>query len=142
LNHFNEVTGVKRISSVIKKAEKEDLLKNYVISQFGENFDHIAEVAYCLCTIVAPKAISLGMLGFRKTKENINRIHNTLYKFSISKVEKLTKDLGSCFLLDKFLSIEENIDKLMEGPKISADSYRQAIEQLKSRIERTIDSSI
>jgi hypothetical protein len=81
------------------------------------------------------------MFDRRKATKDIFKVYDTLYKFSMIKVENLMKDSSVCLLLDKFMSIEENIERLMDGPEISKDSYRQAISLLKRRIEDVQDDS-
>jgi hypothetical protein len=81
------------------------------------------------------------MFDRRKATKDISKVHDTLYKFSMIKMENLMKDSSVCFLLNKFLSIDENVERLTDGPEISKDSYRQAISLLKRRIEDVQDDS-
>jgi hypothetical protein len=141
LNHFKEVTGVTDLASIKNKAAKEQELRNYVISEFGEQVQDIDDVAYRLGTVLAPKSVGWKMFDRRKSNKDIFKVYDTLYKFSITKVENLMNDKSVCLLLDKFMSIEENVERLMDGPEISKDSYRQAISLLKRRIEDVQDDT-
>ena len=141
LNHFKEVTEVSDLAYISKKTDKERELRSYVLSEFADRAHDIDDVAYRLGTILDPKAISCKMFDRRKSNKDISKVYDTLYKFSITKVENLMKDSSVCLLLDKFLSLEENIDHLLDGPEVSKDSYRQAIALLRKRIEEEKDNS-
>jgi hypothetical protein len=73
-----------------------------------------------------------------KSKKDVYKIHGTLYKFSIKKVEALTEDFACCFLLDHFLSVDENVEQIMECPKVSFNSYEKALDLLRACISKTL----
>jgi hypothetical protein len=57
---------------------------------------------------------------------------------SIKKVEELTEDYAICFLLDRFLSVDENVERIMDCPKVTSNSYEKALDLLRARIKKTL----
>lgn len=138
INRFANFSQIVDLSSVRKRQARENLLMDFVNSEFSIDSQRKIEIAYRLGTLLSPKSISRKFLEQNKSKKDVYKIHDTLYKFSIKKVEALTEDYAVCYLLDKFLSVDENVERLMECPEISTDSYRKALDLLKARIAKTL----
>jgi hypothetical protein len=138
VNQFANFTQIVDLTSVRKKRERENLLMDFVNSKFSVDLERKSEVAYCLGTLLSPKAVSRNFFELRKPKKDVFKIHDTLYKFSIKKVEDLTGDFAACILFDRFLSVDENVERIMQCPKVSSNSYEQAIDLLRARISKTL----
>jgi hypothetical protein len=111
---------------------------SFVNSKFSVDSDRKSEIAYRLGTLLSPKDVSRRFLELNKSKKDVCKIHDTLYKLSIKKVEDLIGDFATCVLLDRFLSIHENVERIMECPKVSSKSYKQALDLLRTRTRKTL----
>ena len=141
INDFHSVMDVGDISKYSRDQFSEALIK-YATSVFGnENIPNIDDVTYRLGTLIYPKLLGLSFLGIKRTKKDVKKIHDSLYKLSISKMDDLMDNPEIAYLLHYFISIQKNAENLINASPLSAESYRTAINLIKSRANSLINCS-
>lgn len=134
INDFQEVTHFKNC----KNKGREFVircLEQYSQKRFGK-FANRNQVIFALGSLIAPAELTRANIGrYKKPRKEVNKIHDTLYKFSITKVDKLLDDKSVAFLLEHFIlnsSVREDLIGLSE---VSAKSYETAFNMILSRSE-------
>lgn len=140
INDFHQVIGFKSTKKNKSKASLPQMLLRYVENIFGADFEHKEEVAFSLGALVAPQQLGTNFLGEKKSKKEVNKIHDTLYRFSITKIDNLLSDRSVGYLLKHFVADTEYTNGLIESSKISSESYRTAFELIGSRADAAINS--
>lgn len=135
---FNTVTGYKD-SKKTKASEIVRLLELYVDQVFGANLDSKEEVMFAVGALIFPAQLcKTSLMKSCKQKKDANKIHDTLYRLSIIKVDNLLADWGVCFLLRRFINNPENTENLIEAFKVCSESYQTAFELIERRVEETL----
>ena len=63
------------------------------------------EIVFALGALLIPNQLGRTTIGTaKKTRKEITKIHDTLYKFSITKVDQLLNDRYVSFLLKHFIN--------------------------------------
>lgn len=140
INDFHKAIGFKSSKKNKSKTSLPQMLLKYVENIFGEDFEHKKEVAFSLGALIAPQQLGTNFLGEKKSKKEVNKIHDTLYRFSITKIDNLLGDWSVGYLLKHFVADTEYTNSLIVSSKISSDSYRTAFELIGSRAETAINS--
>lgn len=136
INSFNETTGYKESKRGKGKEFSLQMLYKYVDNVFGEDLKNKEDITFTLGSLIFPNNFSKTSLGKKKkSKKEICKIHDTLYKFSISKVDKLFEDKYVGFLMYHFLNQPTNTNELIGLSKISEESYTTAFNLIRSRVE-------
>jgi hypothetical protein len=141
ISDFIEVTGIKDLGKILDKEEVEEALLEYTDEVFPSETSNRNLIAYRLGSILIPLKMTGSIFDIHKSKKDVLKVYDTLYKFSITKVDKMMQDKLVCLFMRHFLSIENNTQDLIEALEVSADAYRKAIELLQKRCEETLASS-
>lgn len=136
VNNFNEVTQYKFHRKTKPKDFLLKCLREYCSVTFSECIPDFEEVVLALGTLVAPNELNKSLSSNHKMpKKEVNRIHDTLYKFSITKVDNLLEDRHVMFLLKHFILTSNCREELIGLSEISAKSYATAFDLILSRAE-------
>lgn len=139
MNDFMERTNFRNIRRGKSKEFIVQWLKNYCKDQFGQTVSDVDEVVFALGTLVAPSELSRTSVGkVKKSRKEINKIHDTLYKFSITKVDKLLEDKYVAFLLKHFILNSGWKEELISMSEVSAKSYETAFNMILGRATEII----
>jgi hypothetical protein len=141
ISDFTEVTRIKDLGKISDKEEVEEALLEYTNEVFSSEASSKHLIAYRLGTVLIPLKMTGSIFDIHKSKKDVLKVYDTLYKFSITKVDKMMQDKSVCLFVRHFLSIENNTRDLIEALEVSADAYRKAIELLQKRCEETLASS-
>jgi hypothetical protein len=141
ISDFIEITGIKDLGKILDKEEVEEALLEYTDEVFPSETSNRNLIAYRLGSILIPLKMTGSIFDIHKSKKDVLKVYDTLYKFSITKVDKMMQDKLVCLFMRHFLSIENNTQDLIEALEVSADAYRKAIELLQKRCEETLASS-
>ena len=99
------------------------------------------EIAFYLGTLVTPQKIRGDFMGKKRNKKEINQIYETLYKFSITKIDKLLENKFIGCLFKHFISDAQIVESIIESCKISQESYRIAFNIIKQRTSELIQTN-
>ena len=114
INDFKEKTGYKDSKSDKLNAHVVQLLDSYINMVFGKELQFREEIMQTLGSLIFPNQnFSTSSDKKVKSKKEVNKIHDTLYKFSITKVDRLLEDRNVWFLLKFFLCDQANKQALI-----------------------------
>ena len=140
INNFNEITGYKDSKRGKGKEFALQLLYKYVDTVFGQDMKNKDDIVFTLGSLIFPNNFCKTSLGKKKkSKKEISKIHDTLYKFSISKVDKLLEDKYVGYLMHYFLDQTENTRELISQSKVSEESYITAFNLIRSRVQNAVN---
>jgi len=140
INDFTLQSGFKDFKKCKKRKLLAEKLLKYVQSWMDIKDEDQEDVAFYLGTLISPQQIGTSFFNTKKSKKEIFRIHETLYKFSIAKIDKLLENKFIGYLLKKFISNSKLISNIIESWKISEDSYKTAFKMIESRSLKAINN--
>ena len=137
INDFKDKTGFKDTKSDSLDAKAYELLEIYVNNVFGKDLSFREEIIFTLGTLIFSNFKTSNSKGWPEIKE-VNKIHDTLYKFSITKVDRLLEDRSVGFLLKYFISDEDNKRAIIESSKVCEKSYQTAFDLIERRVNAAL----
>ena len=137
INNFKDKTGFKDTKSDSLDAKAYELLEIYVNTVFGKDLSFREEIIFTLGTLIFSNFKTSDSKGRPEIKE-VNKIHDTLYKFSITKVDRLLEDRSVGFLLKYFISDEDNKRAIIESSKVCEKSYQTAFDLIERRVNAAL----
>lgn len=140
MNDFKLVSGFRDLKDCKNKKSFTMKLTDYVNIRMGNMVDDIMETAFYLGTLIAPQLLNTTFGSIKKSKKEIFKMHESLYRFSITKIDKLMNEKYIGYLLKYFISNPENTENIIKSSKVSAESYKTAFELISKRSEAAICS--
>ena len=140
INDFKDKTGYKDCKSDKLSANVPQLLERYVDTVFGSNLHMRDDVVCTVGSLIFPTQNFTMVDKKVKAKKDVNKIHDTLYKFSITKVDRLLEDRHVCFLLKYFICDQSNTRALIESSKVCEKSYQTAFDLIEKRVDAVLDA--
>lgn len=135
---LKNITGFKDFKKARKDRSFCEVLLQYAEKVLGLQGETMNNVAFALGALVSPQQLGSTFLGEKKSKKDVNQIHDTLYKFSITKLDSLLNDVNLGYLLKHYIGNQENMQSLITSSKISAESYQTAFDMLETRANAAI----
>lgn len=86
LSDFYEVTGIRDLGKISDKVKVENALLEYINEVFPSELKNKNLIAYRLGSILIPLKMSGNILDVNKPKKDVLKVHDTLYRFTITKV--------------------------------------------------------
>jgi hypothetical protein len=140
MNDFKLVSGFQDLKDCKNKKSFTTKLIEYVKIKMGCMVDDIMETAFYLGTLIAPQLLNTNFANIKKTKKEIFKIHDSLYRFSITKIDRLMSEKYIGYLLKYFISNPDNTENIINSSQVSAESYKTAFELISKRSEAAISS--
>ena len=142
INDFKEKTGYKDSRPDKLNRDMTQLIENYIDMIFGKGLKFKDEIVQTLGSLIFPhQNFWIPSEKKVKSKKEVNKIHDTLYKFSITKVDRLLEDSSVCFLFKHFVSDQSNKQTLIESSKVWENSYQTAFDLIEKRINVVLDTN-
>ena len=139
LNDFQTITNFKTGKGHKSKEFIVKWLEDYWSKRFGNMIPEKDDLVFWLGTLLLPTELSRTSIGrAKKSRREINKIHDTLYRFSISKVDSLLNDKNVAYLLRYFIKNSSWKDDLIRMSELSSKSYQTAFDMILTRSENLL----
>lgn len=141
ISDFKDKTGYKDCKSDRLSANVPQLLANYVDAVFGSGVQHRDDVICTVGSLIFPSQQFTMVDSELHATKAVNKIHDTLYKFSITKVDRLLEDRNVCFLLKYFVCDQSNTRALIESSRVCQKSYQTAFDLIEKRVDAVLSAN-